>query len=251
MILQQKAAPTLTKTAARFEVKALDAEARTFTGLASTWDEDLGGDVIHQGAFKRTLNAWKSSGRVLPLIDQHNYGSIRSVIGKLVSASETDAGLETTWQVIEGPDGDEALRRLKGGFIDGLSIGYEPVKWEMVRAEGDEPWEATRHLKEVKLLEVSLVIWPMNEGARVDTDSVKSLTAALKAGKLSDEQVQEIRALPEDAKNRIRALLDAAPPADSDSADAPADGLAPDDPKRLQVESLIRAVTIRGLARAP
>jgi hypothetical protein len=103
----------------------------------------------------------------------------------------------------------------------------------------------------VKLLEVSLVIWPMNEGARVDTDSVKSLTAALKAGKLSDEQVQEIRALPEDAKNRIRALLDAAPPADSDSADAPADGLAPDDPKRLQVESLIRAVTIRGLARAP
>jgi hypothetical protein len=94
------------------------------------------------------------------------------------------------------------------------------------------------------------VIWPMNEGARVDTDSVKSLTAALKAGKLSDEQVQEIRALPEDAKNRIRALLDAAPPADSDSADAPADGLAPDDPKRLEVESLIRGITIRGLARA-
>jgi HK97 family phage prohead protease len=223
MILSQKAAPTLTKTAAPFQVKALDMEARTFTGLASTWDEDLGGDVIHQGAFKRTLNAWKSSGRVLPLIDQHNYGSIRSVIGKLVTATETDAGLEATWQVIEGPDGDEALRRLKGGFIDGLSIGYEAVKWDNEVPEGAESWEAIRHLREVKLHEVSLVIWPMNEGARVDLSSVKSLLKAIRDGSLSAEQSAELRALPDEAKNRIRALLDPDPPSgDGTSENGPA-----------------------------
>lgn len=192
-----KAAPSLTKSTAPFEVKAVDEEKRRFRGLASTWDEDLGGDRIVQGAFRKTLDDWRSSNGRKPifLLDQHNYYSIRSVLGRLVDAKETDAGLETEWEVIDGADGDEAMRRLKGGFITGLSIGYSAVKWETERPEGAEEWEAVRVLKEVKLFEVSLVIWPMNEGARVDPDSLKSLTEALREGRLSEEQKAEIRAL--------------------------------------------------------
>lgn len=227
---------TLTKTAARFQVKALDEAARTFRGLASTWEEDLGGDVIHQGAFARTLEHWKRTGKVMPLIDQHNYGSIRSVVGKMLSAEETAAGLETEWQVIDGTDGDETLRRLRGGYIDSMSIGYEAVKWEIEKAEGAQPWEAIRHLKEVKLYEVSLVIWPMNPGATIDPDSVKSLTAALKEGRLTAEEKAELRAL----------LGEPDPPAPA--ADTPEPGLAPDDPKRLAMEELIREITLRSLA---
>jgi HK97 family phage prohead protease len=204
----------MTKTATPFELKALDEEKRTFTGMASTWDLDLGNDVIERGAFKRTLNAWKAGGRVLPLIDQHNYGSVRSVVGKLIAAAETDAGLEATFEIIEGPDGDEILRRVKGGYIASLSIGYEAVKWEMEVPEGADAWDAIRHLKEVKLYEVSVVIWPMNPEAVIDPNSVKNLAAALR------------NASPEE-RNQIRALLDAPPPAPPEGA--PAD-TSPTDP---------------------
>ena len=54
-----------------FHVKrdALDEDSRTFEGLAATWDLDLGGDVIHRGAFKRTLEEWQKAGSVIPLLD--------------------------------------------------------------------------------------------------------------------------------------------------------------------------------------
>lgn len=235
MKIETKARPSLTKTAAPFEVKALDEEKRTFTGLASTWEEDLGGDVIHKGAFARTLEHWRRSGKVLPLIDQHNYGSIRSVIGKLTRAEETDRGLETSWEVIEGPDGDEALRRLKGGYIDSMSIGYEAVRWEMEQREGAESWERIRHLKEVRLYEVSLVIWPMNPGALIDANSMKDLSAALKAGRITKEQ--------------LRALLEEPPAGEDEPAPEPK-GLAPEDPKRLRLEALYRDLTLRSLGTA-
>lgn len=194
----------LTQGRAPFEVKAIDEANRTFKGLASTWDLDLGGDVIERGAFKRTLRNWKSSKKPLPLIDQHNYMSVRSVVGKLLEAEETDDGLLSTFEIIEGPDGDEVYRRVKGGYVDGLSIGYRAI-------ESREPDEDQRRagiwriLKEVKLVEVSVVIWPMNPEATIE--SVKALTDALKAGTLTPEQEAEIAGLPDEQKDYIRALL--------------------------------------------
>ena len=99
----------------RFEVKALDEAERTFGGLAATWDLDLGGDIIEQGAFKRTLKNWKRGKKVLPLLDSHNGGSVRAVVGKLTEAEETKAGLDAEFEVIEGPDGDEVFRRVTIG----------------------------------------------------------------------------------------------------------------------------------------
>lgn len=195
---------SLKNARAPFEVKAIDEATRTFKGLASTWDLDLGGDVIERGAFKRTLRNWQSSKKPMPLIDQHNYMSVRSVIGKMIEAEETDEGLEATFEVIEGPDGDEVYRRVKGGYVDGLSIGYRAI-------ESREPDEAQRLkgiwriLKEVKLVEVSVVIWPMNPDATIE--SVKALTDALRNGTLTPEQEAEITTLPDEQKDYIRALL--------------------------------------------
>lgn len=238
--IKTSGAPVLTKSCTHFEVKALDEEKRTFTGLASTWDEDLGGDVIHKGAFKRTVNAWRAGKKALPLIDQHNYGSIRSVLGKMTDAKETDAGLLTSWEVIEGTDGDEALRRLKGGYIDSMSIGYQAVKWEYEQDPEKPEWERTRHLHEVKLFEVSLVIWGMNPGAVIDLSSVKSITDALKAGNLTPEQKQELRAL----------LADPVPSADEPVDTPEAKGLAPDDPERIRLDELFWDIQLRSLATA-
>lgn len=216
----------LTKARAPFELKEMDEAKRTFVGLASTWDEDLGGDVIHKGAFKKTLQEWKSAkGRkVMPLIDQHNYGSVRSVVGKMLEAQETDEGLLSEWEVIDGVDGEEIMRRVSGGYITAMSIGYDPVKWDMERPDGAEPWEMVRHLREVKLWEVSVVIWPMNPGAQIDPASLKGLMQAFRDGTLTDEQKHELRALPADAKDRFRALLETTEPPEPKGSDTPPDG---------------------------
>lgn len=243
----------------RFAVKAesVDVEGRTFEGLASTWDLDRGGDVIHRGAFKRTLKFWRDSGRVLPLLDSHSYGSVRDVVGKLAEAKETKDGLWTNWEVIDGPDGDEVLRRIKGGFVDGLSIGYRPVKIEMPTDE-EERQGVWRHLKEVELREVSVVLWPMNEGARIDTSTVKSLLADFQDRELDEDEMKELQGILEE----VGALLKAnapeesedppASPASEENDEGEPKGLAPDDPKRLDIEGRLGAIRLRRLtSRAP
>ena len=179
----------------RFEVKALDEEARTFSGLAATWDLDLGGDVIEPGAFKRTLKNWKRSKRVLPLLDSHNGQSVRSVVGKLMDAEETTKGLNTTFEMIDGPDGDEVFRRVKGGYVDGLSIGYSAVQVRYPETEEEQAMGVYRFLKEVKLREVSVVLWPMNPEARIDTATAKALLMAAKDKTLTDDDRAELKSL--------------------------------------------------------
>jgi uncharacterized protein len=204
-----------------FEVKAADAETRTFEGLSSTWELDLGGDVIHKGAFSRTIDHWRSSSKIIPLLDQHQYGSVRSAVGKLIDAKELDDGLWTKWEVIDTPDGHEVWTRIKGGFVDGLSIGYRVI--------GEAPIEnGVRHIKELAWEETSLVLWPMNPGARV-----QAVKAALEG--MTDEERKELGVLTED-------------PAPAAIADPEPEGLTPDDPERLALEAAIRDVLIRSLA---
>jgi HK97 family phage prohead protease len=225
-----------------FQVKAVDDSARTFSGLASTWQLDQGGDVVEKGAFARTLDNWKNSNsRIIPLIDQHNYGSVLKVLGKMIDAKETELGLECTFEVKAGDVGDEVLNALRGGYVNGLSIGYEAVQWSMVKPEGAPEWEAVRHLTEVKLYEVSLVIWPMNEGALVDMQSVKSLLRVAAGRQLTDAERTELKTL----QDQLGALLQKAPAADEPPAN---EGLAPDDPKRLELDEMLRDLEIRSLA---
>lgn len=246
-----------------FQIKAdsVDEEARTFTGMASTWDMDLGGDVIHKGAFKRTLNNWKRSKRPLPLLDSHQaWGTIRSVVGKVEDARETDEGLEATFSVIDGPDGDEIWRRIKGGYVDGLSIGYRAIKIE-TPTEEEQRAGVWRHLKEVELREISVVLYPMNTDARIDGRSVKALAAQIAAIEeaaecrdLTDEEKAELAEL----QTKIGALLDSeaqpgpgTPPTAAPPAPEPEpkiEGLAPEDPKRLELDARIRELRLQRLA---
>lgn len=231
-----------------FQIKAdsMNEEARTFTGLASTWDLDLGGDVIHRGAFKRTLQAWRKAKSVLPLLDSHSaWGTVRAAIGKMLDAEETDEGLVATFEVIDGPDGDEIWRRIKGGYVSGLSIGYRAIKIEQPSDE-ERLTGVWRHLKEVALQEVSVVMWPMNPGARIDPGSVKAIVADIEAlealardDELTDEQKAELRQL----HRKIGALLGAPGEVGTPDPEAPPEPtpegekeLAPDDPSRVATE---------------
>lgn len=191
--------------AARFEVKALDDATRTFSGLASTWDLDYGGDVIKRGAFADTLKEWRASGQAMPLLDSHNgFSSVRAIVGKMTDASETKEGLEATFEVLDGPDGDEIWRRIKGGLVSGLSIGYEPKEVETPDPD-QERQGIWRILKKVILREVSVVIWPMNTDARIR--SVKSLVDSGLEGLcpevLTDDDRKDLRCI----TGRIGSLL--------------------------------------------
>jgi HK97 family phage prohead protease len=198
------------------EVKSVNAEAHTFRGLAAAWSLDLGNDVIHRGAFKHTLNMWKSARKPRPiyLLNGHKAGDVLDVVGKLVDAEETDEGLETTWEFVPNdPTAEAAFKRVQGGFITGLSIGYTPVQhdWETTK-EG----KRVRHLKEVKLHEVSLVVFPMNEDARIDMASVKTLAQWHEMD--NEERKAYIATLSEDDRSALRALCEPAPEPGSEAA---------------------------------
>jgi len=246
----------LKSLSAPFELKAIDEGARTFKGLSSTWDEDLGGDVIHEGAFARTIDHFKSSGRVIPLTDGHPElegaagDRVRRVIGKLVDAAETKSGVSSQFQMVpDDGDAEAALRRVKGGFITDLSIMYKATRSEREKPSTERP-RGRRHIYELKWSGVGLVMRGMNPSARADAFSVKSLCADLRAGTLDDETKAALHELPADLKSLLRALLDAPPtPADQPPVDTPK-GLAPDDPDRLAIESLLRDLTLRRLATA-
>jgi uncharacterized protein len=208
------------------EVKAVDDGAHTFRGLAAAWSLDLGNDVIHKGAFERTLDHWRGAKRrPVYLLNGHQSHDVRDVVGKMIDATETDAGLETEWQFVpDDPAAEAAYKRVKGGFVTGLSIGYTPINPEF---ETTKDGRRVRHLKEVRLHEVSLVVFPMNEDARVDTASVKSL--AQWQDMTADERKAYVAALSETDRDALRALL---------APEGPA--LAHEDTKQQLTQSLLR-----------
>lgn len=206
---------------ARFEFKAT--EKRQFTGLASTWDLDQGGDLIEQGAYSRTLREIKRDDRTIPLINQHRYSDTRHAIGKMIAAKETRTGLETTFQVVNSPEGDEFLARITEGIIDGLSIGYEARGWRPP-TDAERKIGVQRVLTDVELREVSLVIWGMNQYALIDASSVKSIAdalAGLKRETLTDDDRKIVRQIASLSGALLRPLTPAAgdePPADETDA---------------------------------
>jgi HK97 family phage prohead protease len=142
----------------QFEVKEFK-EDGTFTGMAAVYGNvDLGGDVIEPGAFTRTL---KDRGGETKLLWQHNT-QLPIGKGKLTSSP---AGLHIEGKLALGISAaKDAYEAIKAGIVDGLSIGYDTIREEMKGG--------VRHLNELRLHEVSLVTFPMNELARVS--AVKS-----------------------------------------------------------------------------
>ena len=142
----------------QIEVKADDPKAEVhFEAYAAIFgNRDLGGDVIHAGAFKRTLDHRLPQG-LIKVFRNH-----REPVGMPVRMYEDSTGLYVAGRLnLDKQSGRETLSELRSGELGHMSIGYD-----IVRDEWDQATE-TLHLHEVKLLEVSPVYWPMNESASV------------------------------------------------------------------------------------
>lgn len=206
---------TVSRLVVPFELKANgdSTEPHTFEGLAAVWDKDLGNDVIEKGAFTRTIGEWKASGEAMPLLNSHNHFDINAAIGQAIAMKETKDGLWAKWEVIDGPEGDAIMTRLrpskltKRPIIGKMSIGFEPVKWEIEQPEGTKDFfDRIRHLKDVNLKEVSLVLFPMAPGASIDASTVKHFLMSANAtdpAKLDAETKMYLRKL----TGRVGSLL--------------------------------------------
>jgi HK97 family phage prohead protease len=124
-----------------------------FAGYAAIFNRpDRGGDVVRRGAFAASLER----GASVPLLWQHRAGA---VIGRIEHLSEDKRGLRVIAELGEGEDARRAGRLLQSGRLDGLSFGYR------VREAGRGG--GLRELRDLELVEVSLVAEPMQPRARV------------------------------------------------------------------------------------
>lgn len=197
-----------------FAVKAdsINPADRTFEGLASVWGKDLGDDNMVPGAFKKTIKEWKGGTDAIPLLNSHNHWDVLSAVGQLIDAKETTDGLWTKWEIIPGPDGDRILERIRPGSngrspVGKMSIGFEPMKVDF-EASDTARFGQVRNLNEVRLKEVSLVLFPMAPGASIDSESVKSFTDELSEVK-GDEVDDETKAALRKLASRIGIVLSA------------------------------------------
>lgn len=162
-------------------VPVLDVSDRTVTGFAAvTGNVDDGDDLIEYGAFQKTLT--ESKRRVKHLFNHDAKAPTTAVIQELkevgrdelpadVRALYPDAtgGLQVTRKYLETPRADEIFQGVKAGTYE-MSIGWMPVKGKVTTEKREG--QSIRRLKEVRLLETSDVVFPMNSATR----AVKSLT---------------------------------------------------------------------------
>lgn len=141
-----------------FKVSEVADEGR-FVGLASTYTEDLGGDVVVPGAFRDTLVQHAKTGVPIVMLRDHDQ---TQPVGVWETITETARGLEVVGRLTLAVEkARETLALLKDGALTGLSIGFQ------TRDASRDPATGVRRLERVDLHEISLVALPMNPLARV------------------------------------------------------------------------------------
>lgn len=151
-----------------FEIKAIE-EDGSFVAYGSTFgNEDLGGDVVVKGAFRKSIHE-KNINDIL-LLHQHDTSKI---IGEFKSIEEDEKGLLLRGQLFIQDIALAAETRflMMKNKLKSMSIGFRIP-------EGGKSFEnGRRMLKEIDLVEVSIVTFPMNPEAEIlGVKNMKDLT---------------------------------------------------------------------------
>jgi uncharacterized protein len=169
----------------KFEVKAVDEAEGIIEGYGSTFggEPDSYGDVVDEGTFTKTIK--ENSDSIVSLFNHDTY----LPIGK-PELSQDKIGLFTRIKLVRGVQkAEETLLLAKAGVIRKMSIGYDTIKSEMING--------IRHLKEVRLYDVSPVVFAANNNA-----VILDVKAAERS--LDNNDIQPIK----DAVKAIQALLE-------------------------------------------
>lgn len=171
------------KKSIQFKMDDYDEEQGIFSGYGAIFGNiDSGGDVIEPGAFTKALAEGWERVKILAL---HN--DCWLPIGKPLELREDENGLFLKAKISNTSLGKDVKVLLGDGVLNELSIGYDPIVFEY-----DE--DRIRHLKEVKLWEISVVTWAMNPEATV-TD-YKSVAEQMNTDKAKGADGQKDRHAP-------------------------------------------------------
>jgi HK97 family phage prohead protease len=171
MLITKAASALMTKiSGVPLEVKAVGDDG-TIEGYGSVFGNvDSYGEIVLPGAFTQSIVDANRKGRTVKMLWQHQPDQ---PIGIWEDLAEDKKGLYVKGRLLKdvSPLAAQAHGLLKGGALDGLSIGYRELD-----AEPDDKRPNVRLLKKLDLREVSIVTFAANDRARVE--SVKHILAA-------------------------------------------------------------------------
>ena len=132
----------------------------SFEGYASVFNnKDLGNDVIEKGAFAKSV--YKKRPKQIKLLYQHKTDEPIGVIDEI---EEDNKGLRVKGRLaIKTERGKYVYELMKMGALDSMSIGYRLNPKGYNYNDKDKK----RTIKEVDLMEVSMVTFPMNPKAKI------------------------------------------------------------------------------------
>ena len=224
---RKSSTPARQHKAVKFNLESSDENTGEFSGYAAVFGNlDDGNDIIEKGAFAKTIAADLDRIKILAL---HNSSWLP--VGKPLELREDEHGLFIWGKISDTSMGRAVMTLLRDGVLGELSIGYDAVDFEW---DGDS---GIRHLKEIKLWEVSIVTWAMNDQATID--EVKSMAEALKAeaasGKLTEAKANNLKPF----LTAIRELVEVLSPLLAKPKPEPAPEQDPPekDPKKKQSKS--------------
>lgn len=143
-----------------------------FSGYGAVFGNvDSYGDVIEKGAFSAYLSDVKSGKQNWPaMLMQHGGWGVSAddftPVGVYTDLIEDDFGLKTAGNLAATPRGIEAhtlMKMFPRPAISGLSIGYY-VREEAYGGKNDN---YDRLIKQIDLIEISIVTFPANDKARI------------------------------------------------------------------------------------
>src|SRR3990172_23892 len=143
-------------------------QANTFRGVASVFGNMVAAWIptkILKGAFKKTIAENKKKGRV-KILYQHD---LHSPIGVPLELAESDEGLEVYGKISDTTLGRDVMTLLKDEVLTELSIGFDPLQWEMKEEKDEETGikSMVRYIKEIRLWELSIVTFAADDKAKV------------------------------------------------------------------------------------
>jgi HK97 family phage prohead protease len=145
------------------QIKAVD-EKGHFSGYGSVFNNvDLHRDVILPGAFSKSLERHGKSGTLPAMLWQHK---MSDVVGAYTKMAEDDNGLYLEGELFLDsniPEADKAYTLMSRKAVRGMSIGFNIPKGGEDYNKEDEVWE----IKEIDLVEVSIVTYPANPEAQI------------------------------------------------------------------------------------
>lgn len=150
---------------------------------ASTFGhEDSYNDIVVKGAFINSISG--DNGRRVKLCYQHD---IKDVRGKIIDIAEDDKGLFVEFRTSRTTKGKDLAIQIEDGELFELSIGY-------ITLESDEI-NGIRYLKEVDLIEISIVSRAANSQASVISSERKSEFTAHNIKAMPDKDLSELYAI--------------------------------------------------------